>query len=84
MMKDITSEMIDGAANRSYEKIRGKFFEDFWSNYSHYYEEITKELHTDADDIQKQHLASDFAAYKTARDHSVEIMRSVLKELLCE
>ena len=28
-------------------------------------------------------LASNLAAFKTARDHCIEIFRSVLKELLC-
>lgn len=29
-------------------------------------------------------LASDLAAFKTTRDHCIEIFRNVLKELLCD
>ncbi len=82
-MKNITSEMIEEAVNKPYEDISENFFDDFWNNYK-YCEEIIKESLQDADDIQKQYLASDFAAYKTARDHCIEIFRNVLKELLCE
>ena len=81
-MKSITSEIIDETINRSYENIREDFFNDFWNNYK-YCEEIIEESHGNTDDVQKQYLASDFAAFKTARDHCIEIFRSVLKELLC-
>ena len=81
-MKSITSEIIDETINRSYENIREDFFNDFWKNYK-YCEEIIEESHGNTDDVQKQYLASDFAAFKTARDHCIEIFRSVLKELLC-
>ena len=82
-MKNITSEMIEEAVNKPYEDISENFFDDFWGNYK-YCEEIIEESHGHTDDVNKQFLASDFAAYKTARDHCIEIFRSVLKELLCD
>ena len=82
-MKSITSEIIDKTVDKSYEDIREDFFNDFWNNYK-YCEEIIEESHGNTDDVQKQYLASDFAAFKTARDHCIEIFRSVLKELLCD
>ncbi len=81
-MKNITSEIIDKTVDKSYEDISKDFFNDFWKNYK-YCEEIIEESHGNTDDVQKQYLASDFAAFKTARDHCIEIFRSVLKELLC-
>ena len=81
-MKSITSEIIDKTVDKSYEDISKDFFNDFWKNYK-YCEEIIEESHGNTDDVQKQYLASDFAAFKTARDHCIEIFRSVLKELLC-
>lgn len=82
-MKSITSEIIDETINRSYENIREDFFNDFWNNYK-YCEEIIEESHGHTDDVNKQFLVSDFVAFKTARDHCIEIFRSVLKELLCD
>ncbi len=82
-MKNITSEIIDKTVDKSYEDISKDFFNDFWKNYK-YCEEIIEESHGNTDDVQKQYLASDFAAFKTARDHCIEIFRSVLKELLCD
>ena len=82
-MKNITSGMIEEAVDHSYEDISENFFDDFWENYK-YCEDIIKESLQDADDVQRQYLASDFAAYKTARDHCINIFRETLKELLCE
>ena len=82
-MKSITSEIIDETINKSYENISKDFFNDFWNNYK-YCEELIEKSHKNPDEVQKQYLASDFAAFKTAMDHCIEIFRSVLKELLCE
>lgn len=82
-MKSITSEIIDETINSSYENIRRDFFNDFWEKYI-YCEKLIEESHGHTDDVNKQFLASDFAAFKTARDHCIKILREVLKKLLCE
>lgn len=82
-MSKITEERIDKAIDSAFLEINEYFLDDFQKN-----NETFDKLINDA--TNKQHpeyvfkIALDFAAFKTARDHCIEIFRNVLKELLCE
>lgn len=82
-MSKITEERIDKAIDSAFLEINEYFLDDFQKN-----NETFDKLINDA--TNKQHpeyvfkIALDFATFKTARDHCIEIFRNVLKELLCE
>ena len=82
-MKRITEKRIDKAIDAALLKVSENFLNDYQENEKRFSAFINAVSGSKRPHHSSQ-LASELATYKTARDHAVEIMRSALKELLCE
>ena len=82
-MKNISEERIDKAIDSAFLEINEYFLDNYKMN-DEGFKQIINELSNNEYPFYSSQLASNLAAFKTARDHCIEIFRSVLKELLCE
>lgn len=81
------NEITEGRVNEAIDSIFLEINENFLNGFKANYDGFNKIINDDADNLYPNYASNaafGFAAFKTARDYSVEIMRSVLKELLCD
>lgn len=82
-MEKVTEKRIDRAIEGAILNVSENFINDYQENKKSF-NAFINELSNNEYPSYSSRLASELSTYKTARDHSVEIMRSVLKELLCD
>ncbi|MCI9379295.1 MAG: hypothetical protein HFI06_12515 [Eubacterium sp.] len=82
-MENMTEERIDEVIDSAFLEINEYFLDDYKMN-DDGFKKIINELSNNEYPAYSSKLASNLAAFKTARDHCIEIFRSVLKELLCD